>query len=55
MAIDTGKISMLIMLDLSTVFEAADHKMLLGCLHGIAGVDGSAVQWLQSPAKLTGW
>uniref|UniRef100_A0A803TVM8 Reverse transcriptase domain-containing protein n=1 Tax=Anolis carolinensis TaxID=28377 RepID=A0A803TVM8_ANOCA len=45
--LDSGSVSLLVLLDLSEAFNTVDHGILLGCLTGI-GLGGTALQWLQS-------
>ena len=42
-ALDNDNIYVLLLLDLSTVFDTIDHQILLSCLNSV-----SALQWFQS-------
>ena len=45
---DDGKISMVVLLDLSAAFDTIDHEILLARLQSYFGVDGTALAWLRS-------
>ena len=48
MAVDQGKLSMLVLLDLSAAFDTIDHKTLLSRLHCDFGLDGNVLNWFRS-------
>jgi len=48
MALDTGDISMLTLLDLSAAFDTVDHNTLLRRLEISYGLGGSVLSWLRS-------
>ncbi len=45
---DRGCISLLVLLDLSTVFDTIDHNILLNRLENFVGINGSALAWFKS-------
>uniref|UniRef100_A0A803SYC2 Reverse transcriptase domain-containing protein n=1 Tax=Anolis carolinensis TaxID=28377 RepID=A0A803SYC2_ANOCA len=45
--LDRGRVTLLVLLDISAAFDTIDHGILLGRLSGM-GLGGSALQWLQS-------
>ena len=45
---DDGKISVVMLLDLSAAFDTTDHEILLARLQSYFGVDGTALAWLRS-------
>ena len=45
---DDGKISMVVLLDLSAAFVTIDHEILLARLQSYFGVDGTGLAWLRS-------
>jgi hypothetical protein len=47
-AMDSGKITALILLDLSAAFDTVDHKILLHRLETNIGITGAALRWCQS-------
>jgi hypothetical protein len=46
-AMDEGKVTLLIMLDLSAAFDCVDHQLLISSLTNI-GISGQAILWLKS-------
>ena len=42
-ALDEGKFSILVLLDLSAVFDSIDHDILLHHLHHVFGIKGTAL------------
>ena len=47
-AADLGKVSLLGLLDLSAAFDTVDHDILLWRLQNSFGIDGMALQWINS-------
>ena len=47
-AMDNGKITLLILLDLSAAFDTIDHDKMLACLKNSIGVDEKALGWFRS-------
>ena len=47
-ALDEGKFSVLVLLDLSAAFDTIDHDILLYCLHHVFGIQGTALSWFRS-------
>ncbi len=45
---DCGCISLLVLLDLSSVFDTIDHNFLLNRLENFVGISGSALAWFKS-------
>lgn len=48
MASDSGRISILILLDFSAAFDTIDHSILINRLETIFGVSDSALEWFKS-------
>lgn len=48
MAADSGRYSVLVLLDLSSAFDTVDHKILLHRLENEFGVAGSVLKWFSS-------
>ncbi len=48
MASDSGKCSVLVLLDLSMAFDTVDHHLLLRRLRDWVGVTGTALAWFAS-------
>jgi len=47
-AIDHGDVGALVLLDLSAAFDTVDHPILFDILHDRFGVEGDALNWIQS-------
>ena len=47
-AIDSGKVSLLVLLDLSAAFDTVDHQILLSVLKNRFSMDFTAVRWFES-------
>ena len=47
-AIDTKKLGLLIMQDLSAAFDTVDHKILLSRMETRLGICGNALKWFES-------
>ncbi len=45
---DSGKISVLVLLDLSAAFDTVDHNTLLERLENWVGLSGMALKWFRS-------
>ena len=48
---DGGRVTAVVLLDLSAAFDTIDHNILLKRLHDIFGVHGNALKWCQSYLK----
>ena len=48
MAVDKGRVIILLLLDLSAAFDTIDHKILLTLLKDHFGIDGTVLHWLSS-------
>jgi len=46
--IDDEKTVILVLLDLSTVFDTIDHNLLLSCMMTQLGIDENVLTWLKS-------
>jgi len=49
--LDTGSHAVLVLLDLSVIFDTIDHSILLHRLEKVVGIHGAALQWLASYLK----
>ena len=47
-AVDDGKSSVLVLLDLSAAFDTIDHEILLHRLHNVFGFGNTVLSWFQS-------
>ena len=47
-ALDEGKFLVLVLLDLSAVFDIIDHDILLYRLHHVFGIQGTVLSWFRS-------
>ena len=47
-SVDTGKVSLLVLLDLSAAFDTINHQLLLERLHLQVGITGTAHRWFVS-------
>ena len=47
-ALDEGKFSVLVLLDLCAAFNTIDHNILLYRLHHVFGIQGTALSWFKS-------
>ena len=45
---DEGKLLVLVLLDLSAVFDTIDHDTLLHCLHHVFGIQGTVLSWFKA-------
>lgn len=45
---DSGRSAVLVLLDLSSVFDLVDHNILLTRLEHMVGIKGSALGWFKS-------
>lgn len=48
LASDSGSLSILILLDLSSAFDTVDHMVLLNRLETVFGVSGTVLDWFRS-------
>ncbi len=48
LAADSGCLSILILLDLSAVFDTVDHSLLLSRLESVFGIKETALNWFKS-------
>ena len=48
LAMEEGKLSVLVLLDLSAVFDIIDHDILLHRLHQVFGIQGTVLSWFRS-------
>ena len=47
-AVDSGKVALLSLLDLSAAFDTVDHSILLDRLHVAFGIGGAALGWIRT-------
>ena len=47
-ALDNGRVCVLVVLDLSSAFDVIDHGILFRRLRDTFGIQGSALEWIQS-------
>ena len=45
---DEGKLSVLVLFDLSAAFDTIDHDILLHCLQHVFGIQGIVLSWFRS-------
>ena len=48
LAMDEGKLSVLVLLDLSAAFDTIDHDILLHRLQHVFGIQGTVLSWFRS-------
>ena len=48
LAMDDGKLSVLVFLDLSAAFDTIDHDILLHLLQHVFGIQGTVLSWFRS-------
>ena len=48
LAMDEGKLSVLVLLDFSAAFDSVDHYILLHRLHYVFGIQGTMLSWFRS-------
>ena len=48
LAIDEGKLSVFVLLDLSAAFDTNDHDILLPRLQHVFGIQGTVLSWFKS-------
>ena len=48
LAVDSSKVALLSLLDLSAAFDAVDHSILLNRLHVAFGIGGAALGWIRT-------
>ena len=48
MNLDSQRVTLLVLLDLTVAFDTVDHEVLLNRLNTSFGVRGSALQWFTS-------
>ena len=48
MNMENQQVTLLVVLDLSTVFDTVDHRILLDHLQSDFGISGSALNWIES-------
>ena len=47
LAIDEGKLSVSVLLDLSAAFDTIDHDIVLHCLQHMFGIQGTMLSWFR--------
>ena len=48
LAMDDGKLLVLVLLDLSAAFDTTDHDILFHCLQHVFGIQGTVLSWFRS-------
>ena len=51
MAMDKGQVTLLVLLGLSSAFDAVDHEIILERLRSTAGLRGKVLSWFESYSK----
>ncbi len=48
MATNCGDVTLLLLLDLTAVFDTINHQILISCLETYVGIRGNALNWIRS-------